>query len=196
MSPNPKKNITASVRQRLLNYAHEHGDEFGLVLSRYTAERFLYRLTQSDHRDRFVLKGALLFLVWKGKLHRVTRDLDLLGYEASEIEVLEQTVRAICRIKVPEDGVHFLADTVLGRRVREDQGSEGIRITVEARLGTARVPLQIDVGFGDVVTPPAQHETYPAILDFEAPRPYVYPRETVVAESFRQWCSSASPTAA
>lgn len=185
MRRKPKKNVAASVKQRLLNYAHERGEEFGLVLSRYTVERFLYRLTQSQHRDQFVLKGALLFQVWDGQLHRVTRDLDLLGYGASEVVVLEQTVRAICGTNVQEDGVRFLADTVRGRRIREDQESEGIRITLEARLGTARVTLQIDVGFGDVITPPAQHETYPAILDFKAPRPRVYPRETVVAEKFQ-----------
>jgi len=185
MSPKRIKNVAASVRQRLLNYAHERGEEFGLVLSRYAAERFLYRLTQSEHRDRFVLKGALLFLIWEGELHRMTRDLDLLGYGESEIASLEQAVRDICHTEVPEDGMRFLADTVRGRRIREDQEYEGIRIMVEARLGTARVPLQIDVGFGDIITPPAERETYPTILDMEAPEPRVYPRETVLAEKFQ-----------
>ena len=126
MSPKRIKNIAASVRQRLLNYAREREEEFGLVLSRYAAERFLYRLTQSEHRERFVLKGALLFLVWEGELHRVTRDVDLLGYGAAAIADLEQAVRDICGTEVPEDGMRFLADTIHGTRIREDQEYEGL----------------------------------------------------------------------
>ena len=168
-----------------MNYARERSEELGLVLSRYAAERFLYRLTQSKHRDRLVLKGALLFLMWEGEMHRVTRDIDLLGYGAADIADLEQVVRDICSTEVPEDGMRLLADTIRGVRIRGDQEYEGTRITLEARLSSARVPLQIDIGVGDVITPPAEEATMPTILEFEAPRPRIYPRETVVAEKFQ-----------
>lgn len=185
MSHRPVKNLAASVRQRLLNHAREHEEQFQLVLGRYAMERFLYRLDQSTHRDRFVLKGAMLFLVWEGELHRVTRDLDLLGFGAPTVEELERVMRAICSVGVPDDGVVFQSGTVRGTRIREDQEYEGVRITLDAYLGTARIPLQIDVGFGDAITPAPVRETFPVVLNFPAPHPRVYPRETVVAEKFQ-----------
>lgn len=185
MSLRPVKNRAASVRQRLLNHARKHEEQFQVVLGRYAVERFLYRLDQSTHRDRFVLKGAMLFLVWDGEMHRVTRDLDLLGFGVPTTEELESVMRAICSVDVTDDGVVFKPATVRGARIREDQEYEGVRVTLDAFLGTARIPLQIDVGFGDTITPAPEREVFPTVLDFPAPHPQVYPRETVVAEKFQ-----------
>lgn len=185
MTAKPTKDIRASVRQRLLNLARAEGEEYQLVLSRYARERFLYRLAQSEHRDRFVLKGAMLFLVWQGELHRVTRDLDLLGYGTAEEDALCEVARGICTVSVPDDGVTFETESVKAERIRGGQEYEGIRVRVTSRLGSAVVPLQVDVGFGDAVTPAARIEMFPTLLDFEAPQVRVYPRETVVAEKFQ-----------
>lgn len=178
-------NIAASVRQRLLNRSRAQGEDFQVLLTRYGLERFLYRLSQSPHQDRFVVKGAMLFLLWEGEFHRTTRDLDLLAFGSSEIAQLEAAVREICMVAVPDDGIVFHAETVRGRLIREDQIYEGVRVTVEARLGAARLPLQIDVGFGDTIVPAPKNEDFPTLLDFPAPTLPVYPKETVVAEKFQ-----------
>ncbi len=174
--------MAASVRQRLLNRSREEGDNFQTLLTRYASERFLYRLSQSQYRDRFVLKGAMLFVLWEGHLHRLTGDLDLLGYGEQDVESLVEVVREICSTSVPDDGLTFLSETVAGNLIREDQAYEGVRIVVRALLSKARIRLQIDIGFGDAVTPEAEEEEFPTILDSPAPTLRMYPKETVVAE--------------
>ena len=180
------KGVAASVRQRLLNRARERGEEYQLLLERYVQERFLYRLEQSRYGGEFVLKGATLFIVWQGERHRVTRDLDLLGKGTPTAERLEERIAVACHTDVEDDGVRFLRDTVEVGPIREDQEYEGLRARVEARIGSARIRLQIDVGFGDAVWPEPRPEVFPVLLDdFEAPRPRVYPKEPVVAEKFQ-----------
>ena len=179
------KDIAVSVRQRLLNLARAGGEEYQIVLSRYVRERFLYRLARSEHADRFVLKGAMLFLVWSGALHRVTRDIDLLGYGEIGEEALRAVAQDICTVRVSDDGVAFAPDSVVTERIRSGQEYEGIRLRITAHLGSAVVSFRVDVGFGDDVTPSPRLETFPALLDFEAPRVRVYPRETVIAEKFQ-----------
>jgi len=181
MSP---RDVASSVRQRLLNLARDRREDFGLVLTRYTLERMLYRLSVSEHREQFVLKGAMLFALWGGEPHRPTRDLDLLGHGTIDMGRLEQVFREIIRVEVEDDGLEFLAETVRGERIREEQEYEGVRIHLEARLTAARIKVQIDVGFGDVMTPAPQEADYPVLLDSPAPRLKTYPRETVVAEKF------------
>ncbi len=185
MPVKPRKNIAVSVRQRLLNLARTGGEEYQIVLSRYVRERFLYRLARSEHANRFVLKGAMLFLVWSGALHRVTRDIDLLGYVEIEEEALRAVARDICTVRVSDDGVAFAPESVMAERIRGGQEYEGIRLRITAHLGSAVVSFRVDVGFGDTVTPPPRFETFPTLLDFEAPRVKVYPQETVVAEKFQ-----------
>lgn len=177
-----RRDVAASVRQRLLNLARQRGEEFQRLLTLYGMERLLYRLSVSPYRDEFVLKGALLFSVWEDAPHRRTRDLDLLGRGDPAVARLTETVRAICGIPVPEDGVMFHAETVQAREIREDAVYGGIRVTLTASLGTARLPVQIDVGFGDVVTPGPAEIAFPTLLDMPAPRLLAYPRETVIAE--------------
>ncbi|GAB5518826.1 MAG: nucleotidyl transferase AbiEii/AbiGii toxin family protein [Rhodothermales bacterium] len=179
-------NVAASVRQRLLNLAREGGETYDVVLSRYVRERFLYRLGQSSYRDRFIVKGATLFLVWMGEPHRITRDLDLLGYGASSETALLDAMRAICAVKVEhDDGLVFEHDQATAAPIREGQSYEGVRVRVVARLGSARIPLQIDIGLGDAVTPTAESAQIPPLLDSEPPVVRVYPRETVIAEKYQ-----------
>ena len=175
----------ASVRQRLLNRARAEGEDFQALLTRYVLERFLYRLGRSDHRERFVVKGAMLFVLWEGDLHRMTRDLDLLGSGPSAIADVERAVREILSVEVEDDGVTFAPATVRGDLIREEQEYEGVRVTAEARVGNARVRLKIDVGFGDAITPEAKEATFPTLLDAPPPVLRAYPKETVVAEKLQ-----------
>lgn len=186
MSRDDLSNVATSVRQRLLNRAREQDEEYQLLLERYVQERFLHRLGQSRHDGEFVLKGATLFIVWQGERHRVTRDLDLLGQGPPAAERLESCIEDVCRTGVADDGVVFQPESVEVGPIREDQEYEGLRATVEAHVGSARIRLQIDVGFGDAVWPAPEPQAFPVLLDdFEAPQPRTYSKETVVAEKFQ-----------
>lgn len=178
-------NLTASVHQRLLNRAREKGEDFNLVLTRYALERLLYRLAQSQYTDRFVLKGAMLFTVWANRVYRPTRDLDLLGYGDSSHQTLTKVFQEICLTDVEPDGLIFDASSVRMSEIREDQEYGGCRVQLVAYLANARINLQIDIGFGDVVKPEAEKINYPTLLDFPSPRVWAYPREAVVAEKFQ-----------
>jgi predicted nucleotidyltransferase component of viral defense system len=178
-------NLAASVHQRLLNLANEKGEDFNPVLTWYGRERLLYRLTKSEHADKFVLKGAMLFPLWTELPHRPTRDLDLLGYGEASSEQVRQLFQDICIMEVEPDGLKFDADSVRVDEIREGQEYEGQRVRIPARLGNARIDLQIDIGFGDAVTPDAKEIEYPTLLDFPAPRLRAYPPETVVVEKLQ-----------
>jgi predicted nucleotidyltransferase component of viral defense system len=178
------RNLSASIRARLLNEAKARHEEFQNFLMQYARERWLYRLSQSAHRERFVLKGAMLFAVWNDQPHRATQDLDLLGFGSSSIPDLEQAFREICATPAPDDGLEMLADSVKGRAIREENIYDGVRLTLTALLGNARIPLQIDVGFGDSLTPEPELIEYPTILSLPAPHLRAYRRETVIAEKF------------
>jgi predicted nucleotidyltransferase component of viral defense system len=175
-------NLSASVRQRLLNLATKRKEDFGLVLSRYGLERFLYRLSTSTHRDLFVLKGALLLQVWTGETYRPTRDLDLLG---KGMNLSYQKIFSdVCSQDVEEDGLSFLSQTIRVERIRDEEAYEGVRALLEARLGNVRIPLQIDVGFGDAVVPAPAELEFPTLLKYPAPKLKAYSKESVVAEKF------------
>ena len=179
------RNLAASVNQRLHNEAKKRGEDFQLVLTRFAIERLLYRISRSPHADQFILKGALLFQLWGGGPYRATRDLDLLGRGANDIPRLAQIFRDLCAVKVEDDGIVFLPDTVRGEDIRQNQEYRGVRITLQARVAQARPDIQVDIGFGDVVTPSPQTVDFPTILDLPAPRLKAYPRETVIAEKFQ-----------
>jgi predicted nucleotidyltransferase component of viral defense system len=179
------RNLAASVRHRLMELARKQGEDFQLVLTRFIIERLLYRLFQSDYRTQFVLKGALLFRLWADQPHRPTRDLDLLGKGEASLEALTQVFADVCTAAVEEDGLTYDPSSVTAERIKEDQAYEGVRVRCRAHLGQARVDLQIDVGFGDVVVPRATAVIYPAMLEFPAPVLPAYPREAVVAEKFQ-----------
>ena len=171
-----------SVRARLLQHARQRGEDYNLLLTRYALERWLYRLSISDERDGFVLKGALLFSLWFDQPHRPTRDADFLGFGAADADLLRERLQAICRVAC-DDGMRFDADSVHVAPIREQARYDGLRANLLGWLGTARCSVQLDVGFGDAVTPAAQEMDYPTLLaDTPAPRLRVYPRETVLAE--------------
>lgn len=182
MNERQPTNLPASIRQRLLNLSRDRGEDFNLTLTRYGIERLLYRLSQSEHADHFVLKGALLLSLWTGRLQRPTRDLDLLSYEDSSQEALTQLFRDICVVDVQADGLTFHPDSVRVTEIREDQEYGGQRVQLTATLGNARIHLQVDIGFGDAITPAPDDIEYPSLLGLPSPRLRAYPKETVVAE--------------
>jgi predicted nucleotidyltransferase component of viral defense system len=147
------KDLAASVRTRLMQVARQSGEEFQYVLTRYALERLLYRLSRSKQGIHFVLKGAMLFQLWTGTSHRPTRDLDLLSDGPPSVPRLEELLREVCGEPVEEDGLRFLASSIKGEQIKEEDEYQGIRIRGEAKLGNAKIPLQIDIGFGDAITP-------------------------------------------
>jgi predicted nucleotidyltransferase component of viral defense system len=180
VKPSKSGNVAASVRQRLLNTSNSTGEDFGLVLTRYALERLLYRLSRSKYRDQFILKGAMLFQVWTHAPHRPTRDLDLLGRADPSLEHCQDVFGELCRIRVEDDGLIFSDETVNAEKIKEEQDYEGVRIKFLAHLENARIPIQVDVGFGDAVIPGLLD--YPTLLPMPAPRILAYPMNTVVAE--------------
>jgi len=175
-------NLAASVQTRLLNLARANSRDYGQVLNRFALERLLYRLSISEHADHFLLKGALLFDLWFDVPLRPTRDIDLLGFGVSEMPHLIGVFHDLCALEV-EDGMVFVAESLNAQEIRKAANYSGVRVTLQALLGRSRAPIQIDVGFGDAVTPAPEKAAYPVLLDqFAAPQLRVYPRETVVAE--------------
>ncbi len=178
------RNISASVERRLLNLSRQSGEDFQYVLMRYGLERLMYRLSRSVYAKEFVVKGAMLLRVWTGEQYRPTKDLDLLAILDKSPEELDQIFRDVCTLTVEDDGLVFRSETIRVRQIREDNVYGGMRVTLESRLGKIRIPLQVDIGFGDAVTPEAQQEEFPTLLDFPAPILLTYPRETAIAEKF------------
>ena len=175
-------NRAISVHDRLLNRARSAGEDFNLLLTRYSLERFLYRISISEYKDQFLLKGALLFDLWFDSPHRPTRDMDLLGFGNSDVATMAASMQTICSIE-SDDGLIFLRDSLKAHEIREDAKYGGIRIELLGMLGNARCPVQIDIGFGDAVTPEAIEVLFPTILkDNPAPALKAYPKETVIAE--------------
>lgn len=185
MTGKKPKNLPASVRERLMNIARTGGEDFQYVLTRYALERLLYRLSKSEHASHFVLKGALLFQFWTRTPHRATRDLDLLALGQPSVAHFEEVFKDVCREAVEDDGLELLVRSIKGEQIKEEDEYQGIRIRGQAKLGNVRIPLQVDVGFGDAITPGPSEIQYPTLLDFPAPKLLAYNRETVVAEKFQ-----------
>lgn len=178
-------NTAASVKQRLLNLAKTRGEEFQFVLTRYGLERLLVRLALSEHKEQFMLKGAMLFGIWTSVSHRPTKDIDLRGTGEPNLDRLVVIFKDICGVIVPEDGLTFSRDSVKASRIREEEEYEGVRVTLEARLDSARCPIQVDIGFGDVVTPGPVSVELPTLLTMQPATLKAYNRETVIAEKFQ-----------
>lgn len=177
--------IQASIKARLLNRARQKGDPFELFLVRYACERFLFRLGASSLRDRLILKGAGLLTLWMEDPYRATRDLDLLAFGPNDPTAIRTIMETICSIPCPEDGLSFDMDGIEISPIREEQEYQGHRAVMTARLGQARIRLQIDFGFGDAVTPAPEDAEYPTLLaGLPAPRLRAYPKVVTVAEKF------------
>lgn len=178
----PRPSRVESIRQRLLNHAREAGEEFQLTLDRYAVERLLYRLSVSRHRKDFLLKGAMLFRHWFAQAHRPTRDADFLGFGTPDPARIEAVVRDVCQIAV-DDALAFDLPSLTVSPIREYTRYDGVRVQLQALLGTAVCLVQWDVGFGDAVTPGPEDVELPTLLtDLPAPCLRIYPRETVFAE--------------
>lgn len=176
------ENTSRSVHQRLLNIRGSTGEQFNHLLMRYGLERLLYRIQASGHSETFVLKGAMLFGLWHDIPGRPTRDIDLLGFGDLTHDRLHVIFSEACAVKVEDDGLRFDPDSIRTDDIRDDQEYHGVRVRLLGFLGRARLAVQIDVGFGDALTPPPQQIDYPAILDYPAPRLRAYHPATVVAE--------------
>lgn len=179
------KNLGASVRQRLLNYAQANRRPFAEVLQYYAMERFLYRLSVSPHSGKFLLKGALLLTAWRAPISRPTMDIDLLGRTGNQVDAVVRLMWEVAQLEVPSDGVVFDSASFTGEAIREDADYSGVRVTFGGSLDKARIHMQIDIGFGDVVTPEPEKLSYPTILDFPGPALFGYSRETVIAEKLQ-----------
>ena len=176
------KNLAASVQARLAQRRAKTGEDFNVLLVRFCLERLLYRLSRSVHREQFVLKGAMLFALWEPTLHRVTRDLDLLGFGDPTQERSATVFRELCRAEVEGDGVEFDAASVKTEDIRAQEEYAGIRVKLKAQIGKAIIPLQVDIGFGDALHIVPEEITFPVLLGMAAPKLRAYRRETVIAE--------------
>jgi hypothetical protein len=176
------KNIAASVRARLNNLARARELPFQEVLQRFAIERFLARLSCSEYSERFVLKGAQMLVAWRSERIRPTLDIDMLGYIENDLDTLKTFAQTLCADKREDDGLRFDSDSVKPVRIKEDADYEGVRLTFFGYLGSARVPMQIDIGFNDAVTPEPEAVSYPSLLDMEEPRLRGYTRESAIAE--------------
>jgi predicted nucleotidyltransferase component of viral defense system len=174
--------LAASVQVRLVRHAHALKIDPNLVLARYAAERLLYRLSRSPYADRFVLKGALMLLVWLGEAIRPTRDADLLGFGNINVETLRQIFTELCVMEVEPDGLKFATSSLRVAPIRVEDAYGGQRATLVAHLGTARLKVQVDVGIGDAVFPEPDWIEYPSLLDLPRPRLRAYRPETAIAE--------------
>ncbi len=182
--PEPKRNMGASIRARLLKLAKERDQPNDLLLTRYALERLLYRLSTTKYRDRFVLKGAMLMTTWFEAPFRPTRDLDLLGFGDPKPDAMLAVFREICGVE-EDDGVVFDVKGLAVDLIREELEYGGLRIKTDAEIAGARVRIVIDIGFGDAIEPGAVELELPVLLDLPAPRLRAYPRETVIAEKFQ-----------
>ncbi|MEM9530882.1 MAG: nucleotidyl transferase AbiEii/AbiGii toxin family protein [Pseudomonadota bacterium] len=181
MTKTEVRNLAASIHQRLLNVAAESDRPFNEVLQYFAMERFLYRLSSSEHAQSFVLKGALLFRVWDVPDSRATRDIDFLAFTSNSLKNLAGMFREICSIE-GNDGLEFDPDSVTANAIKENAEYQGARVRFTGLLGKARITMQADVGFGDRIHPAAVQADYPVILDLPAPSICTYPAETVIAE--------------
>ncbi|MGY8666942.1 nucleotidyl transferase AbiEii/AbiGii toxin family protein [Bradyrhizobium sp. UFLA05-109] len=179
------KDPAASIRAKLLAHAKQHRDDFGRLLTRYAIERLLFRLSQTDAAERYVLKGAMLFVTWPKHAFRPTGDLDLLGYGDPDHAALAELFTRICQVEVPEDGIVFDPATLKTEPLREADKYQGTRLSLKGRLAGAVIPVLVDIGFGDRVYPPPKRENFPSLLPgLPQANILMYPPETVVAEKF------------
>jgi nucleotidyltransferase AbiEii toxin of type IV toxin-antitoxin system len=179
------KNPAASVRAKLLAHAKKHGDEYQRILTRYGIERLLFRLSQTEAVERYILKGAMLFVTWPEHAFRPTGDLDLLGQGNSDPAANAALFTRICQVEVPDDGLIFDPDTLKAEAVRGADRYQGLQLSLKGNLAGAIIHVQVDIGFGDHVYPAPTRQTFPSLLpELPAATILMYPPETVVAEKF------------
>jgi predicted nucleotidyltransferase component of viral defense system len=188
--PDKKKNVSASVHQRLVNLSKHSGETHDYLLVRFAIERFLYRLSLSPYADQLILKGGTLLLAWQGKSHRVTRDVDFLAFASPDLVQMEAIFSSICTYPIDfDDGISFFADSIQCRQIIEEKQYTGIRIEFKAKIQSF-VVLTVDIGFGDVITPKVENVEFPTFFDdMPAPKLRAYPKYTVISEKFETMIS-------
>ena len=184
MTNSNRRNIAASVHQRLLNKSRESARPFNELFQHYAIERFLYRLSRSPYAEKFILKGALMLMVWEVPAFRSTMDIDMLGKMKNSTDAITATVRNVCLQDVEPDGIVFDPKSVRGQVITEEADYEGVRVHFRGSLDNARITIQLDVGFGDIVIPSPELTAYPTILDLPAPQILGYSKESTIAEKF------------
>jgi predicted nucleotidyltransferase component of viral defense system len=180
----PVQNIGASIRARLLNLSRQRNEPLELLLTQYALERLLYRLSVSNYKNKFVLKGAMLLRHWLDDPHRPTRDLDLLGFGESDPQLTLGIFKEICSIAA-DDGVTFDTGSLVVDTVRDESGYSGLRLKGYAMIDGARIRVVIDIGYGDATEPGLDAIQLTTLLDQPAPTLRAYPIETVIAEKFQ-----------
>lgn len=189
-----KKNLSnygKSVKERLLNISRDEQYSSQLLLSRYFQERLLYRLSVSEYKDRFILKGGALLYAHDGFQARPTLDIDFMARRISnDAENIKGIFSEICQIACAEDGVSFDSDTIETGEIAITKEYHGVRVSLMAHLDTAQQRISMDVGFGDVITPYPQQLAFPALIDtVPGTTILTYSLETVVAEKFQAMIS-------
>lgn len=185
MSEGAKRSLVASTKQRLINRAKQDRVNVNLYWTRYASERLLYRLSLSSHADHFILKGAMLFAAWSDLALRPTMDLDLLGFGEDSVDRLVQVFYDLATMQVdPDDGLTFDHKSIRATPIREDQEYQGKRVFMRAHLGNIPIKVQVDIGFGDIISPQPEQIDFPTLLDLPAPRIRTSTKETVIAEKF------------
>lgn len=178
------RNISVSVRNKLLNIANESNRDYNAILRQYFQERFLYRISISPYRSNFILKGAFLLMVNEISKFRPTKDIDfLVNTIFSEVEECTNIIKEIASINI-EDGVEFVTENISGKRIKEDADFEGVRIHIPYKMDTIKGYFSIDIGFGDKITNGPFEIEFPVLLDFPSPKIFVYSLESAVAEKF------------
>ncbi|MDQ3633788.1 MAG: nucleotidyl transferase AbiEii/AbiGii toxin family protein [Acidobacteriota bacterium] len=173
-----KRKYAQSVRQKLLNFANENNDDFQMILTRYGLERLIARISQSEYKNSFILKGAMFFQIWSETHHRATRDVDFLSFGSNDVVKIKETFISICKIEIPEDGIIFEIKNIFAGKIKADQKYEGVRIHIPALLERTRITIRIDVGFGDAIVPKAREHELPTLLDFPSAVIRTYSQET------------------
>lgn len=178
--------VAASIHQRLLNKAKQTGRPFNELLQYYAMEKFLHRISLSPYAEEFILKGALLLRATGISEIRPTKDMDFLGPDnVDEIEIKQMLVDC-CEISVKDDGLKFDPHSITEQEIRENQAYNGVRFKIKGSLGNAIISIQIDMGFGDVISPGPYWIEYPAIFDDEEkPKLKAYTLESAIAEKFQ-----------
>lgn len=176
--------LAESIRFKLLRISKERGETFDRILTLYGIERFLYRLSKSKWKDKFILKGAMLFMIWQKIPHRPTKDVDFLGLVKNSIQNIQDIFTHICQIDVIDDGINFDPDSINCQNIQEANKYIGIRVKLNGILAKARIRIQFDIGFGDMIVPPPQSVELNSMLSFPCPNILTYSVYSVIAEKF------------
>jgi len=183
MAESPK-NLAASVKQRLMNMARDQNRAFDILLVRFALERLLFRLSLSAYRDNYVLKGGMLVTQWLEHGNRETRDMDFLGFGEADAEAIKAIFAEIMTI-VSDDGLAFDTKALVASAIREEMEHGGIRLRTAAYLERTRIPVTLDIGFGDALAGSSNRIDYPSLLGMDRPSIRAYPPAAVIAEKFQ-----------